>query len=172
MFVPHEVAVFWIRRLDKPWAAALVLGVTGVLVGAFAGAKQAGIEGFFGGAFVAGVIGTVVGFLFGVALWAIAWLIGLDKPVRDPRKFAFPLSCTSCDFRVDESGPWTRRDFLATPTKCPKCASPLIVRPAVCPRCGDAAADNTTPDELNVLAIRARTCPFCGTLHDRWGHPL
>jgi len=112
----------------------------------------------------------------------------LNRPVRRPDLWGLNLGCAACGWHTGPDGPWTIRNGLHWPERCPHCGSQLHLRVPDCPHCQGNSLE--TEDGCAVVGWRRvlvlvrwpRTwraafwgdfvCRRCGGEYDKWGRPI
>jgi hypothetical protein len=112
----------------------------------------------------------------------------LDRPVCRPDLWGLNLGCSNCGWHTGPDGPWTIRNCLFWPQRCPQCHSPLHMLVPDCPHCQTNPL--TTFDGRDVAGIDKvqvmlripqswrgglwghHLCPRCGREYDKWGRPV
>lgn len=162
---------FLSRRLDRPWAWMVTFASAGILGGTISGAQQGGLSGAALLACVGAIVGSTVGLIFGCVVWGIVRLIGgLDCQVVSPEVWGIPFFCGDCGWHVGPDGPWSRRDCLAWPKRCPLCEGPLRVHIPQCAQCGRIHQTGLRiPRNMRMALSGGYLCPDCGCEQDKWG---
>jgi hypothetical protein len=169
------LAAYLLRRFDSPLAWVKVYGGVGLVGGFVAALLQAGWQGALLGAFVGGVMGSVVGLLAGVAFWTGLRLCAgpLDRMVKRPHLWGWPLVCPDCGWHTTAAGPWRVRDCMAPPDECPQCGAGLFLVRPTCPECGAGRRGRFRwPSSIPQALWGGRTCSECGSEYDKWGRRL
>ena len=175
---------YLLRRLDQPLAWLAAFGIPALFAGMLAGWSGELPGGMLGGAAIlAGLVGPL-GLSFGCIAWLwCRWIGGLDQPARRPDRWARPVRCCRCDWKLSPESPVSRRDCLCPPPTCPLCASQVIAYLPDCPSCHAPLMTGAgiAKDMLRLVrwprtfgqAFRGHyICLACRTEYDRWGRAV
>ncbi len=87
----------------------------------------------------------------------------------DGRRWAWNQRCDSCGWQRLANMPWTVRDALKPPRKCPECGNRLSNAVLDCPACGKQLSKLRFPRSIRMALWGGHYCKICGIVLDKWG---
>ena len=90
----------------------------------------------------------------------------------DARRWAFNQRCDECGWQRSPNMPWTLRDALRPPCKCPNCGNKLSNAVFHCPVCKKRLSAIRFPKSLRMALWGGHYCKACNIILDKWGDQI